>query len=528
MAGPLFFDQVRELSSTTGTGPITPSGAYSADYVTIGSVLTNGDTAYFKAKDNTGLWQVFLGTWNGTSVARTTGISGTNGTSDVSFVGPVEISIVAPAVVLQGLVNATGGVEFVTSGLRGTLKREVKTSSYTIVAADRGKMIEYAGSTEATITLPSASSVGANWSCILKNSATGTTAAAKKLSISGTLDGVSNPATYPGDTRIIQSDGTNLTSILLKGGSLTLLASDSTFSLVQPTGANWHEWHVWGGGGGGGSGRRGAASNTRGAGSGGGGGAHNRIKLSDAEVTSWPITCTIAAAAAGGAAVTTNDTNGNNGTAGNNTTVGSILTGYGGGGGAGGNIIPISAGSGGGVGGAGSSGGSNPAAGGGSVSNGAGHFTGAGSGVGQAGTVSGYGGASGGGSTTGSTSFAGGCSAYGGSGGGGGGGITSGNVAAAGAAGGSQTGANGGGGAGGSAGTGDAGGSGTAGPSILGPGTAGGGGGSGDTAGTIAGGAGGDGGIACGGGGGGASTNGADSGAGGQGGPGLIRYWYGP
>jgi|GEM_PF-4574055 len=121
------------------------------------------------------------------------------------------------------------------------MPRDLKTASYTIVSGDRGKIIEYTGSVAATITLTAAATLGAGWYCILKHSGTGTTGATKRLAISGTLDGVVNPAVYPGDTRIIQSDGTNLTSILLVGGFIQLAASGSSnrTALTLPRSCWW-------------------------------------------------------------------------------------------------------------------------------------------------------------------------------------------------------------------------------------------------------------------------------------------------
>lgn len=80
-------DMVRERSTTTGTGAITPSGAYSAAYGTIGAALSSGDTAHFGVRDSSGNWNVFLGTWNGTTVARTTILAGSDGTNAVTLTG---------------------------------------------------------------------------------------------------------------------------------------------------------------------------------------------------------------------------------------------------------------------------------------------------------------------------------------------------------------------------------------------------------------------------------------------------------
>jgi hypothetical protein len=94
----IWADRVRETSATSGTGAITPTGAYDASFVTIGSQLSPGDTGYFGVRDGAGNWNAFLGTWNGTSVARTSILSGSDGTNPVNLSGTdVEVWLDAPA-----------------------------------------------------------------------------------------------------------------------------------------------------------------------------------------------------------------------------------------------------------------------------------------------------------------------------------------------------------------------------------------------------------------------------------------------
>jgi hypothetical protein len=416
-----------------------------------------------------------------------------------------------------------GGLQLTSSTLQAQMLKNVQTGNYSIAASDRGKIVEFTGSSASTITLLAAATAGDGWWCILKHSGTGTTAATKKLALSGTLDGVASAAVYPGDTRIIQSDGSSLTSVLLAGGYIQILNSDSPFTLTTPPGLAKHTAELWAGGAGGGSGRRGAAGGIRAAGSGGGGGAYNTITLTTADMGA-SVTVTVAGTAAGGAAIAVDTTNGANGTVGGNTTFGSLLTAFGGGAGFGGQAASNSGGTGGGTTEVGQTGGAGAVRGGGALTtNVMGAFAGGGSNAGVAGQPSGWGGSGGGGVVASVAGTVGGATSKGGRGGGGGGALDAANVARAGGAGGAGTTNGGGGGAGGAA-TGANGTAGTAGPTIEGPGTGGGGGG----AGAAAGGSGGNGGIACGGGGGAASVNGNNSGAGGSGGAGLVRYWYNP
>ena len=414
------------------------------------------------------------------------------------------------------------------------IPRVDKTSNYTIVAADKGKLLVAATTTAFTFTLPNSATADADWHILIKNEMTGSSAANKRNSIAragtNTIDGsATTRESYPGELVLITNDGAGaFKTQILEGWSLELLNADSPFTITWPGGL-WGEAiiDVWGGGGGGGAGRRGAAASVRAGGGGGGGAACFKARVARANLGATS-TATIAATAAGGAAQTVDATNGVIGTAGNNSTFtvsGQTVTGYGGGAGGDAGIGANSGGGGGGALGAGGAGGAGVNSSGGSPSTAGsatlGHFGGGGDAQGTAGLAAGTGGGAGGGTSTTTTALAGGCSSEGGSGGGAGGCVTSGNAGQTGGAGGASTGVSAGGGAGGAGGaTGTAGTAGTAGPRALGPGTGGGGGGGGSGG---VGGTGGAGGIACGGGGGGGALNGNNSGAGGAGGAGLIR-----
>lgn len=423
------------------------------------------------------------------------------------------------------------------------MPRLVKAGGYTIVAADKGKLIAAAAATAFTLTLPSNAAVGADfWFCVV-NEMTGATAANRRNSIAragaDTIDGgTAARESYPGDLVMFFGDGAGAwTTQTIKGGYLQVLTADSPFTVTWPAGGfTGAILDQWAGGAGGGSGRCRAAGAAGAGGSGGGGGSyrHNFVARADLGTTS---TVTVAATAAGGPAQLADTSSGTNGTVGNNTTItvsGQTLTAFGGGAAFGGTAVANTGGGGSGVLGVGNTGGTAGVAGGQPASgvSAAGHFGGGGSGLAADGQSAGWGGGSGGAGSITVASWSGGGSSHAGCGGGAGGGVTTGNVGQNGGSGGifSQTagggGANGTGGAAGTAGT-----AGIAGPTANGPGSSGGGGGGSSTAGNN-GGAGGAGGIACGGGGGGAATNdgagGAGSGAGGTGGAGLVRIWFLP
>jgi hypothetical protein len=115
-------DRVRETSSTSGTGAITPTGAYDASFVTITSKMAPGDTAYFGVRDGAGAWNVFLGTWNGTTVARTVIQSGSDGLNPVNLSGTdVEIWIDAPADWIGTRISALGAPVQSVAGRTGAV-----------------------------------------------------------------------------------------------------------------------------------------------------------------------------------------------------------------------------------------------------------------------------------------------------------------------------------------------------------------------------------------------------------------------
>ena len=425
-------------------------------------------------------------------------------------------------------VTNTSNKRWPITAIGGTGVNDQSGATYTILASDRGKTVRGTGTAATTFTTPAAATVKAGWWCYIENALTGASAAAKKLTVDGnaseTVDGATTIVTYPGDLRILFSDGTNWLTKLLKGGYIEIAVADSPYTLTIPSTLNRGNVEMWGAGGGGGSGRVIISGTTASGGSGGGGGAWAGAEFA-AAILGTSITVTIGAGGTGGAGVTTDATNGNPGGNGGNSTFGSLLTAYAGGGGSGG------------LSGASNQGG----AGGGILTAAVLAAEGAPSpsdvneqnnGFGGSdeppsntpGRANAFGGASGGSNATGVAGVAGGSSFKGGAGGGSGGGVTAAPAETGGGAGGSGQGAvNGGGGVGG--GVAAAGGAGTNDLNGLGRGTSGGGGGSEITAAGVSG-AGGAGGTASGGGGSGAALNGADSGVGGEGGAGLCRFRY--
>ena len=107
-------DRVRENSTTTGTGTLTLSGS-PLGYQTFSSAVGNGNTTYY-AISNPGIneWEVGIGTVGAGTLARTTVLASSTGTSLVSFTAgtkdvfctyPAEVSVFAGNT--QTLTNKT-------------------------------------------------------------------------------------------------------------------------------------------------------------------------------------------------------------------------------------------------------------------------------------------------------------------------------------------------------------------------------------------------------------------------------------
>lgn len=102
MAGPKFFDRVRDTSTTTGTGTLTlANSAPAGGFRTFGSVLSSGDTCFYTASlESASEWEVGVGTYtsSGTTLARTTVLASSNSGSAVNFsAGVKQVFMTLPA-----------------------------------------------------------------------------------------------------------------------------------------------------------------------------------------------------------------------------------------------------------------------------------------------------------------------------------------------------------------------------------------------------------------------------------------------
>jgi hypothetical protein len=92
-------DRVKETTTTTGTGTVTLLGA-SAGFQSFAAV-GNGNTTYYTIAAQVGTeWEVGIGTYtsSGTTLARTTVLSSSNGGSAVNFsAGPKDVFVTYPS-----------------------------------------------------------------------------------------------------------------------------------------------------------------------------------------------------------------------------------------------------------------------------------------------------------------------------------------------------------------------------------------------------------------------------------------------
>ena len=104
-------DRVQEYSTTTGTGTLTLSGAY-AGFQTFAAGIGNGNTCYYTITSDKNQWEVGVGTIGVGTLARTTLISSSTG-STIDFKGTLTVFVTYPA---EKSVYGEGAVIVAPSG----------------------------------------------------------------------------------------------------------------------------------------------------------------------------------------------------------------------------------------------------------------------------------------------------------------------------------------------------------------------------------------------------------------------------
>lgn len=118
-------DRVKVTSTTTGTGTLTLGSAVSGfqDF----SVIGDGNTTYYTITDQSGNWEVGIGTYtsSGTTLSRTTILESSNGGTAINFpAGTKTVFVTYPAeksVYLDASGNFTNNTTGTAAGLSATL-----------------------------------------------------------------------------------------------------------------------------------------------------------------------------------------------------------------------------------------------------------------------------------------------------------------------------------------------------------------------------------------------------------------------
>lgn len=221
---------VRELASSTtlASAATTDLGSVDESYVTVSGTTTITSLGSVSAGINR--WVVFSGaltlTHNGTSLILPAGANISTQAGDCAhFVslgsGNWRCLAYQPATGIPTGVPALSAGRFLTNN--GTALQwadptinvavSPKSSTYTVVAADRGSLISCTGTF--TLTLTAAGTLGAGWTCYVENAGTG----AITLTSTSDIDGLSADwVMYPGEQRLFVSTGTAFETVLLCGG----------------------------------------------------------------------------------------------------------------------------------------------------------------------------------------------------------------------------------------------------------------------------------------------------------------------
>jgi hypothetical protein len=196
-------------------------------------------------------------------------------------------------------------------GSSGNMTRRAITTADTMVAGDKGNIVEITSGTF-TLAFTAAATLTNGWWSIIYNSGTGDVT----LDPNSTeqIDGLTTWVLYPGGAIIVMCTGTAFESVLLAPMRKQF---DASGTFTKPGVGTFARVQGWGAGGGASR----AAANTNQCGGGGGGYKEAQFALSALGTTE---TVTVGAGGAAGAATPSSGSNGGN------TTFGSLLTAYGG------------------------------------------------------------------------------------------------------------------------------------------------------------------------------------------------------
>lgn len=192
-----------------------------------------------------------------------------------------------------------------------------QASSYTLIASDLGKLVDFTGSSDQTWAFTAAATLATGWFCYIRNNGTSNAVITLDPNSSELIDGLTSFPMYPGEERLVQCTGSAFNSIILKGFNVRKTA---TFTFINPPGYKSFKGFLWGSGASGGKG----ATNG---GGGGGGGACLPFDILSSKIGAAGTSTTVTIGAGGSSQASANS----NGNAGNSSTFGTFVTSYGGG-----------------------------------------------------------------------------------------------------------------------------------------------------------------------------------------------------
>jgi hypothetical protein len=162
-------------------------------------------------------------------------------------IGLGNVANLNPAGIMALMTSAevVAALGFTPAG--GVIPINAQAANYAPVTADAGKLIQCTGSF--TLTFPASASILSNWSAYIQNAGTGNITLAR--SSTDLIDGLTGYIIYPGEVRLMISNGTGYVSIILNPYYRVLTTSDAAF--IWPPNYSAHEGEGWGGGEGGGT-----------------------------------------------------------------------------------------------------------------------------------------------------------------------------------------------------------------------------------------------------------------------------------
>jgi hypothetical protein len=249
--------------------------------------------------------------------ATTTPTLAVNGLSAITIVRPngvpAEVGDMPAGGLIQGAYDGTNFRLASTPSSPLAVSPNNKSTDYPIVVADRGTVLRLTGATSRTFTTPAAATAGIGWWCYVEHAGDDTAAASNPvtLTIDGnsaeTVDGAATITDYRGALRLLYTDGSNWTTMLLAGGMARFV---QTGTFTWPSRVSGAMTDVIGGGGGGGRGANAVGAGSSGGAYGGGGGGARAMRWVGPQAVNTATTATVGT---GGTGATTASGSGNSG-----------------------------------------------------------------------------------------------------------------------------------------------------------------------------------------------------------------------